>query len=366
MEFSQVVAPGTAQIVAPVDAHRRERERVLGSVEDRMRQFLADEVAYWSTVDSRAVVPARAVSALIEAGGKRLRPAFCLTGFLAAGGDAHDRIIIDPAVALELLHASALIHDDVLDASSLRRGEPTTHIRYTALHRASGWRGDPSRFGENVAILAGNLALVYADRLMERLPHPAFGQWAELRSELMVGQYLDVAVAAEGIADPALSRWVAVCKSGRYTIHRPLVLGATIAGRPDLAVAFEEYGQALGEAFQLRDDLIGAFGDTAITGKPAGLDLEQRKMTLLLALAAERDERVRAVVAGNGNVEDPAAQDAAALRGLLVDIGVQAEVESHIGSLVERAHRAIEAAPVDPSWQRELSAMAIEVAYRDT
>jgi len=347
-----------------VPGTRTARDRVLAAVEERLRVFLAAERAQWSTVDDRAAVPVAAVEALAAAGGKRLRPAFCVTGFLAAGGDPADARVVEAGAALELLHTSALIHDDVLDASPLRRGRPTAHAHYAKVHAEAGWSGSADRFGENVAILAGDLALVYAERLMRGAGDRVVEEWEHLRAELMVGQYLDVAVAAERVADPELSRWVAVCKSGRYSIHRPLVLGATAAGRPELASAFQEYGQALGEAFQLRDDLIGAFGDSETSGKPTSLDLEQQKMTLLLALAVDRDERVRAHVADGVSADNAQAQGEA-LRALLLAAGVDAEVERRIDALVATAARAVEAAPIAPAWQRELTVMAGEVAYRD-
>jgi geranylgeranyl diphosphate synthase type I len=178
--------------------------------------------------------------------------------------------------------------------------------------------------------------------------------WTELKTEVIIGQYLDVAVAAEFLPDPALSRWIADCKSGRYTIHRPLQLGASVAGRDDLADVFGRYGHALGEAFQLRDDLIDAFGDSDVSGKPAGLDFEGNKMTLLLALAMERDNRIGDLVSG----------DPAPLRRALEEMGVRSEVEKRIDGLVEEAQQAIAEAPVEPGWREELSAMAVRTAYR--
>jgi geranylgeranyl diphosphate synthase, type I len=337
---------------------------LLERVERRIRDFLAAERELRCEVDARAAVPIDALSELIAAGGKRVRPSFCIAGYLAAGGDpdAGDGVVAAGA-ALEVLHTCALIHDDVMDASARRRGAPTLHTRLSAEHATRGWAGEPRRFGESVAILAGDLALIYADVIMsdvimsavDRSIHAA---WAELRAELVVGQYMDLVAAAERSADPELSRWIAITKSGRYTIHRPLVIGAGLAGRADLAAAFATYGDALGEAFQLRDDLIDAFGAAADTGKPAGLDFERQKMTLLLSLAMRRDSRVRDLVQGG----DP---DPAKLREVLVDADVPAYLERRIDRLVEMGCDAVSAAPIEPSWQPELIAMAHEVAYRE-
>jgi geranylgeranyl diphosphate synthase type I len=334
------------------------RDALLARVEDRLHDLLVTEMSRWSAMDPIAAVPAEAVTALAGAGGKRLRPAFCLSGFLAAGGNpALEPVAVDAAAALELLHAFALLHDDVLDDSPLRRGEPTAHERHAAAHRAAGWAGEPRRFGEGVAVLAGDLAHTYADRLVSALSPAAREIWHELRTEMIIGQYVDIRVAAERIADPRLSRWIAVCKSGRYTVHRPLALGAAIAGRLDLAHAFERYGTALGEAFQLRDDLIGAFGDSALSGKPAGLDFDQQKMTLLVTLAMPRDDRIARLLAGQS-------ADGATLAQIITDLDMRGEVERRIDLLVQQAQAVIMAAPLDPGWRDELARAAVQIAYR--
>lgn len=330
------------------------RDQMLTRVEERIGELLADERRRWSTVNRRGAVLVDTVAALVGAGGKRLRPAFCLSGYLAAGGDPARNVVVEVAAALEFLHAFALLHDDVLDDSSMRRGAPTAHVVHAEEHRDNGWRGESRRFGEGVANLAGDLAHIYADRLAGVLPTTGHELWTELKTEIIIGQYLDVAVAAEFLPDPAVSRWIADCKSGRYTIHRPLLLGAIIAGRDDLADAFGSYGHALGEAFQLRDDLIDAFGDSDVSGKPAGLDFEGNKMTLLLALAMERDPRIGDLLSG----------DPASLRAALEEMGVRAEVESRIDDLVEEARQAIARAPVESVWRGELAEMAIRTAYR--
>jgi geranylgeranyl diphosphate synthase type I len=335
----------------------RLRRRLLDLVERRIREFLASERELRSKVDERAGVPIDALSELIDSGGKRIRPSFCIAGYLAAGGDPAADGVVAAAAALEVLHTCALIHDDVMDASAQRRGAPTVHTKHTAEHARHGWQGEPRRFGESVAILAGDLALIYADQIMSDAYPTVRAVWAELRAELVIGQFMDLVAAAEFSVDPELSRWIAVTKSGRYTIHRPLMVGASLAGRAELAPAFESYGEALGEAFQLRDDLIDAFGDPGETGKPAGLDLDGHKMTLLLGLAMRRDPRVRDLMLGVGG-------DRAKLREVLIDTGVPDHLERHIDQLVERGCQAVTAAPIEPSWREELIAMAHQVAYR--
>jgi len=334
--------------------------RSLEAVRQRIHTVLAEESARWSAVDPRCAAFVDTVTAITTAKGKLLRPRFCLLGHLSAGGDPADPRAVDAAAALELLHSFALLRDDVLDDSPLRRGAVTAHERHAEDHRARLLRGEPRRFGEGVANLAADLAHVYADRLTRALPEEARAVWDETRIEVTVGQYLDIAVAAEGVADPELSRWIAVCKSGRYTIHRPLQLGAALAGRPDLAEVFEGYGLPLGEAFQLRDDLLDAFGDAEDTGKPTGLDLDRFKMSYLLSLAVRRDQRIKDLASA------PAGQGGAALmRGLLVSTGVADEVEEHIAGLVARAREAVAGAPLVPRWRTELMDLTARVAYRD-
>lgn len=337
---------------------RRTRDHLLHRVEERLRSLLVAERDRWDRAHEPAVAPIDALSELIASGGKRIRPAFCITGYLAAGGDAGAPGIVAAGAALEMLHLSALVHDDVLDDSSRRRGRPTVHTQHMALHEERGWQGESRRYGEGVAILVGDLALVYSEGLMAEAPRSVVPEWNRLRSEVMIGQYLDVRTAAEFSADPRSSRLIARIKSGRYTIHRPLAVGANAAGRGDLAPAFEEYGEAVGEAFQLRDDLLDAFGDSADTGKPTGLDFTQHKMTLLLGWAMRRDERIHALVTEPGHTS-------AEVRRRLLDTGVPADVETHIAGLVERGREAIADAPIDPVWRGALTDMATRVAYRD-
>jgi geranylgeranyl diphosphate synthase, type I len=343
-----------------LSATRRETfGHLMAATERRLSDFLSSEMKTWSRVSPRASVPVEAIARLVGAGGKRLRPAFCIAGYLAGEGgpEGYDGVVT-AAAALEVLHVCALIHDDVMDQSHLRRGEPTAHVIHRDEHRERGWQGDADRYGENVAILAGDLALIYSDRLMAEAPATVRDIWFDLRTELIIGQYMDVMAAAEFSADPQLARWIAVAKSGHYTIHRPLVLGARLAGRPDLAAPFREYGVMVGEAFQLRDDLIDAFGEDAVTGKPAGLDLDRHKMTLLMGLAMERDPRVRDLFVDQGRGPED-------LRRLLVETGVRADVEEHIDQLVQKGRGALAGAVLGDGWREELGAMAHRVAFRD-
>ncbi|AUH41461.1 4-hydroxy-3-methylbut-2-enyl diphosphate reductase [Streptomyces sp. CMB-StM0423] len=339
-------------------------KRLLTRVSARIEDLLAAERKTWDDVDARMTRPIDAIAHLVAAGGKRLRPTFCISGYLAAGGaldgsQAEDAVV-SAGAALELLHAFALIHDDVMDNAPTRRGRPTVHMKHAAVHADQGWAGEPRRYGDGAAIIAGDLAYGYAHTAVEALSGPARRVWNHLGTEMIFGQQLDMSLAAELAPDPALARYVAVCKSGQYTIHRPLALGATIAGRDDLDDAFEAYGVAAGEAFQLRDDLLDAFGDPEVTGKPAGLDIRQHKMNLLLALAATKDAEVARLVADGGD------WDADRLHEALRASGMREEVEQRIEDLVATAHKALENAPLAPGWRERLKEMAVKVAYRET
>ncbi|MFI6040974.1 polyprenyl synthetase family protein [Nocardia sp. NPDC051321] len=334
------------------------RRELMKKAENLAIDFLEQEQGRWSALDKRAATPVDAIADLVRAGGKRIRPAFCISGYLAAGGDADGSAVVSTAAALELLHSCALIHDDVMDDSAWRRGAATVHQRHATEHRSGQWQGEPRRFGESVAILAGDLALIYADDFMAGMTPMVAEAWRDLRAELIVGQYLDVAAAARFDSDPALSRTIAQVKSGNYTIHRPMVIGAILASRPELAPLYRTYGLAVGEAFQLRDDLLDLLGDTQTLGKPAQLDFEQHKMTLLLSLAMQRDPAVRELVVEPGATADR-------LRDALLDSGICGEVEVHINELVALGSEAISAADLAPGWRQELIAMAHMVAYRD-
>ncbi|MEU4727693.1 polyprenyl synthetase family protein [Streptomyces sp. NPDC023588] len=327
---------------------------MLAEVEEGLRAFLAGQAHRRPGGRLKGAGPAEAVAELVGAGGKRLRPRFLLSGYLAAGGEP-GRDPVRAAMALELLHAAALIHDDVMDDADRRRSRPTVHARHADVHRANGWFGESRRYGESVAILAGDLAWAYADHLMAGLPAAVAAHWFELKAELIEGQALDVAAAAELLPDPELARYIAVVKSGRYTIHRPLVLGALLAGRTDLTGAFEQYGEALGEAFQLRDDLIDAFGDGRASGKPAAQDFGHGKMTLLLSLAMRSDPAIRTLVERG---------ESGMLRERLSGSAVHADVEARIAHLVARADAALTAAELPPRWRAELRAAARAAAYR--
>jgi geranylgeranyl diphosphate synthase type I len=335
-------------------------------VEARIRALLDGEAVRWGLVDANLLEPIEALRDFILGGGKRLRPAFCHWAFVGAGGDPDDPAVVDAGAALELLHAFALVHDDVMDGSPLRRGRTTVHLDFAGRHRMAGWRGEARRFGEGVAILVGDVAFVYADLLLAGASGAVLEVFNELRLELNVGQYLDMLGTAQGRSDPATARRIACYKSGKYTVERPLHLGAALAGRLDeLAGPLSAYGLPLGLAFQLRDDLLGVFGDSQVTGKPVGDDLREGKPTPLLALASARAGEEAAALLARVGAADLGDDEIAALQALLVETGAREESERQIEALVAEAVAVLDAAPITKEAGRALAELAGYVGRRD-
>jgi geranylgeranyl diphosphate synthase type I len=345
----------------------------LGPIADRVAarldEVLAVEERRWADLDADLADPMAEIRRLVLAGGKRLRPAFCQWGYVALGGDASASIVVDAGAAFELMHAFALFHDDVMDDAASRRGNPTTHVVFAAHHADNGWMGEPRRFGEGVAVLIGDLAFVYADRLLAGANATAWGIWNELRIELNVGQVLDILGSVRGVRDVAQAERICRYKSGKYTIERPLHLGAALAD-PErfgvLAPALSAYGLPLGDAFQMRDDVMGAFGDAATTGKPVGGDLREGKPTPMMAraiAAATPAQREVLSLAGRPGMTDA---DVTAVQQVIVDTGALADLEATIVRLTAEAIEAIERAEVDPGARDELIALAAYVSHRET
>jgi len=337
-----------------------------GRVGDRVDALLAGEQERWAAVDSELVEPFTALRAFV-AGGKRLRPAFCHWGWVGAGGVADDPRVVDAGSALELLHAFALLHDDIMDDSARRHGAPCVHVDFAARHAARTWHGEGRRFGDGAAILIGDLAFVYADQLLQGAPAAALEVFTELRLEVNIGQYLDLVGTASRAATPAQAHTICVYKSGKYTIERPLHLGAALAGRlDDLGKAYTAYGLPLGEAFQLRDDLLGAFGEDDRLGKAVGEDLRDGKPTALYALARERAAGAGArLLADRFGQADLTEDEVTALQDVYEETGARRAVEERVETLVAEALAALAEAPLDRRPRGELEALARFVAGRD-
>ena len=317
---------------------------------------------------ARLLAEARAV----VSGGKRFRAAFCYWGHRAVREPDDDDALVRACAALELLHASALVHDDYMDASDTRRGRPATHRSFEAEHRAAGWRGDPQQYGAAAAILLGDLLLGWSDEMLRRcgLPEPevtrALRVFDLCRSEVIAGQFLDVSVQARGRADVDTAMTVLRFKSAKYSIQRPLHIGATLAGADDATLrVLGGFGLPLGEAFQLRDDLLGVFGDPEVTGKPAGDDLVEGKRTVLVALALDAAPAADARRLDDALGTPLTAAEVDDLREVIERSGARQQVEAVIGELADRAVAALERADIDPGARavlRELAAAATQRA----
>lgn len=338
---------------------------IAGRVDERLRIFLAAERLRWTGFDADLAAPFDELERMVVGGGKRLRPVFTYWGFVGAGGQPSDTRVVDAGAAFELLHAFALFHDDIMDGSTTRRGATTTHETMQAEHRSRGWSGDARRFGDGAAILIGDLSFVYADALLSSLGPRGWQMWNELRIELNIGQYLDMLGSAQNERRADKAARICRYKSGKYTIERPLHLGALLADESTaLLPHYSNYGLPLGDAFQLRDDVLGAFGDSAITGKPVGDDLREAKPTPLMALALTRanaQQRATLSLVGTRVLSDT---DVADVQRAIVECGALSEMESTIERLTTDAIDAISAAPIDAAVRKHLVELAHFVSER--
>lgn len=341
-------------------------DKIASLVDNRIRALFDIEMSRWSGIDESLSRPLNDLLKFALAGGKRLRPAFCYWAYVATGGTEPDDGVVDGASALELLHCFALIHDDVMDQSPFRRGAPSLHSVYQSFHATMDYQGEATRFGDAAAILIGDLAFVYADRLLETAPLKARSIFTQLRLEVNFGQYLDVVGTARRSYDAQYAAKVAIYKSGKYTIERPLHLGAALAGAEDgFYDQLSAFGLPLGEAFQLRDDILGIFGDSNTTGKPVGDDLKEGKPTLLYALAMERASQVEKGVMealfGRKDLDD---QEILTLQEIFVSTGALASVENKIETLTEIALVGLSNGSFDPVAAIELGRLAEYVGHR--
>ncbi|WP_425307353.1 isopentenyl-diphosphate Delta-isomerase [Ammonicoccus fulvus] len=306
---------------------------------------------------------------LLVGRGKRFRVLMAHWGFVAAGGGAvaARAAMIRAAAALEALHLFALVHDDVMDEADSRRGQASAHRQAEAWHRQARGIGDPETFGRNLAILLGDLAYWLADRVAAPLVPPLADTWRTLNVELLVGQRGDLTGAAAARSDRDHASLVARLKSGRYTVQRPLLLGAQAAGgSAEVTEALWRYGGHVGQAFALRDEYLGVWGKPEETGKPAGNDLLEAKPTVLLSIARERlagaDAEVLQRLGSPGFGTDDVTQLAAAMRAA----GVDAELERLIAVEHDQAVAVLDDPALDPAGIDGLRHAAGAVAWRTT
>lgn len=361
-----------------------ESSRLIDLVDDRIGRFLEtrDSIVLAIAPD---MGPLSAFSRQFLSGGKRFRALFCYWGYRAVSDARNSREperlepVIDAAAALELFHAAALVHDDIIDRSDTRRGAPSAHRRFEALHDDNGWDGSAADFGDAAAILLGDLLLGFSDDLMSGaladLPADrAAGvrrEFGRMRAEVIAGQYLDILDERSWRSraeDELLARAerVIVYKSAKYSVQAPLVIGAMLAGGTlGQLEALHDFGLPLGVAFQLRDDLLGVFGDSKVTGKPSGDDLREGKRTVLIALTRKAlplsARRVLDELLGDPGLGD---EQIRMLQSTIGGSGAAAEVERMIRINVERARRALDDAPLADAAVNQLRDLTRSVSDR--
>ncbi len=308
-------------------------------------------------------------------GGKRFRAAFCWWGHRAVVQPEEEVLdrhaLLRACASLELLHASALVHDDYMDASDVRRGRPAAHRAFERLHREQGWAASSEQYGASAAILLGDLLLSWSDELLRTSGLPAERVLEALRyfdltrSEVVTGQFLDVSAQARGANDVDTAMTVLRYKSAKYSIERPLHIGAALAGAsPEVISQLTRFGLPLGEAFQLRDDLLGVFGDPVVTGKPAGDDLVEGKRTVLVVLALDALPPAEAKLLDTSLGTPLDADRVEQLRGLIDSSGARLQVEAVISELTERSLAALARAEITDHARGVLTGLAAEATQR--
>jgi geranylgeranyl diphosphate synthase type I len=345
------------------------------AIQVELSSYLTLQREYLSSIGSELLPVCDALESFVLDGGKRLRPLFAYAGYVAAG-KVPTSSEIRAFTSLELLQACALIHDDLMDKSDTRRGKPAIHRHFENLHQSAAMNGLSSQFGEAAAVLLGDLALVWSDHMLHTSGISsesllcALSVHDEMRIELMAGQYLDVREAGEKNPSVDRSLRIARYKSGKYTIERPLHLGAAIAisdaaKRKNLFSILSAYGLPLGEAFQLRDDLLGIFGDPEITGKPAGDDIREGKRTVLMAMTFERaDQSAKDKLIELLGDENLTESDISAARTLITDSGSVKVVENLIEGLLSNALEAASSDELGSSAKELLTFLATSATHR--
>ncbi|MEV7606177.1 polyprenyl synthetase family protein [Paenarthrobacter sp. NPDC089322] len=344
--------------MTPASQLLTEQVRFIDGVADKLHEFLSHQQHVMAGISPDVDPLITSISNLVT-GGKRLRALMCYWGWRGAGGSASDAEIVTAGCALELFQAAALIHDDIIDRSDTRRGGPSVHRRFSQLHQLNGWALDDERFGHAAAILTGDLCLSFSEESFTQIGSRAGSGTAArhifnlMRAEVMAGQYLDILEEVAGpVRDAAGSveraKSIIRYKSAKYSTEHPLALGGALAGAPDhLLQGYSAFSLPLGEAFQLRDDVLGVFGDPGTTGKPAGDDLREGKRTVLVGFAINQAPAADAAYlhAMLGR-QDLGEDEVAEIRRIIVDCGALEATESLIAELSDKAFAALERLPL--------------------
>jgi geranylgeranyl diphosphate synthase type I len=381
-------SPATAETV--LDATNPLSQGFREAISAELTAFLAEQSGVLESMGPE-LVPVQLMASQLLCGGKRLRPAFCVWGYVAAAGLPDEfelSSLLTAAASLDVLHASALVHDDVMDASDLRRGRPAAHRQFEALHANAAWLGDSEAFGKAGAIILGDLLVMWSAQMLhaagldQTVLERALPIVEAMRTEVTCGQYLDIVAQAHPLRQraPAIDSLrpsielalddasrVVEYKAARYTVQRPAQMGAALGGGDDeLYYALGAYGSPLGRAFQFRDDLLGVFGDSQLTGKPSGDDLREGKRTVLIAHAyAHADEAGQRLLLQRLGDPGLTADGVAELQQLITDTGAREAVESMINEGYERALKALQDADITDEGRAGLTALADAAVRRE-
>ena len=332
----------------------------------KIDSFISEEIERWRKIDDSILPPLLALSNFISNGGKRLRPAFCYLGAKLMGTKDNDGLLLNAACALELLHNFALVHDDFMDKSDTRRGAPTVHKFLQNYYSELDYRGDIEHFAASVAILAGDFAFTYADTFARDLPKRCLDIYGILKVELFAGQQMDIDAGYRKKLSKDLISKIAQYKSGKYTIERPIHMGALITNENAPLEKLSNFGSPLGEAFQLRDDILGIFGDHDKTGKPVGDDIREGKYTLLMAYAVENaNEKEKEILdlRGSSNISQKSIDD---IVTIIIENGALEYVEKRISSLYDEALIALDSIETNQDANKLALSLAKYVCWRDS
>ena len=341
---------------------------IISRVDEVLTTAVENERQMWARIDEDLETVFDEIESLVLGGGKRLRPQFAHWGWVAAGGDSADSQQFRIGAAIELLHAFALFHDDVIDDAETRRGNTTTHRRMAYMHSTDQMAGESRRFGEGAAILIGDITYVMSDKLMDEMSPAARSIWHDLRMEMNIGQYLDTLGSARRERRVEVAERICRYKSAKYTIERPLHLGAVAANveaGSALMPMLSAYGLPLGDAFQMRDDMLGAFGDSSITGKPVGGDFLEGKPTPMLARAYALASASQLKILDSIGTPGISHDDVSLVQEVVLATGAVAEMESLIVSLRDEAVASLDKQMIQGGAYEALLELADAVTQRE-
>jgi geranylgeranyl diphosphate synthase type I len=369
-------------------------ENLLSQVQENLDLFCQKQRADFEAISADLVPVVDYTHSLLQ-GGKRFRALFCYWAWRSSLTDAiyhqtesevndSEEAIAGIAASLEMFHAAALVHDDLLDQSDTRRGAPAIHKRFESLHKDKQWAGSPERFGVAGSVLVGDLMLGWSSEIFgnallhsptREIESACRDEFSLMRVEVMAGQYLDVLEENAAPSRPVTegvgrAEKVILYKTAKYSIEAPLRIGAAFAGADQSTLGmFSQFGIPLGIAFQLRDDILGVFGDPSITGKPAGDDLREGKRTVLIALTkeslAERSPSMAESFEELLTSRDLDAQQIAFMQRLIKESGALEKTERMIIELADRSLESLEAATLEATAKAALKALALKVINRD-